>query len=303
VYVVNAVGGSLQVLKRGAGDGGVVLADAGLGGALELATVAELPLGQNSFPEGAAKLGTTLYVPLYGGYGAGAADAGQQVALIDVTAPEAPAERARVDLRGLNLLAFDGGAPVARPYAVTLHRGAVYVALNNLNPDTSEPEGPGLLARIDGTTQATAVVDLGAQRCLNPVWLQSDGTWLYVSCAGAPVYSGPPDNAVLANRLSGVVMLGEGDAVVGSWSAACPANAGTLDDGGNRCAPILPGRFAVRGGRLFLGDQNGGRIFVLQAGDAGLVEERGYSVAQPIQACVLDPITGIANVSDVLSVP
>jgi hypothetical protein len=303
VYVVNATGGSLQVLKRGGGDGGVVLSDAGLGGALELATVAELPLGDNSYPEGAAKLGSTLYVPLYGGFGAGAADAGQQVVLVDVSAPEAPAVRARVDLRGLDLRAFDGGSPVARPYAVTVHQGAVYVALNNLNPDTYVPEGPGLLARIDGTTQATTVVDLGAERCLNPVWLQSDGTWLYVSCAGAAVYSGPPDYALLRSSQAGLVMLGAGDAVVGSWSATCPGDAGTLADGGSRCAPILPGRFAVRGARAFVGDQNAGRIFVLQASDAGLTEERGYAVAAPIQACVRDETTGIANVSDVLSVP
>lgn len=304
VYVVNATGGSLQVLKRGAGDGGVVLSDAGLDGALALSTVAELPLGANSFPQGAARLGTTLYVPLYGGFGAGAADAGQQVALLDVTNPEAPTERARVDLRGVDLRPFDGGAPVARPFAVTVHRGAVYLALNNLNPDTYVPEGPGLLARIDGATQAVTVVDLGAQRCLNPVWLQSDGTSLFVSCAGAALYSGPPDYALVGNDRASVLMLNAADAVVGSWSASCPADAGTLSDGGSSCAPILPGRFAVRGGRVFVGDQNAGRVFVLQASDAGLLEERGYAAAAaPIQACVRDGTTGIANVSDVLSVP
>jgi DNA-binding beta-propeller fold protein YncE len=301
VYVVNSFGNSLQVLKRGGGDGGVVLSDAGLAGALELSTVAELPLGDLTSPEGVAKLGSTLYVPLYGGGGADA-DAGQRVVLVDVSAPEAPTERGRVDLRGLNLRAFDGGAAVARPIAVTVHQGAVYVALNNLDPDY-HPAGPGLLARIDGTTQAITVVDLGAERCLNPVWLQSDGTSLYVSCAGAAVYAGPQDLVLLRTRQSGMVMLGAGDAVVGSWSPACPADAGTLTDGGSSCAPIFPGRFAVRGGRVFVGDQNAGRIFVLQASDAGLVEERGYASAPPIQACVRDETTGYALVSDVLSVP
>src|SRR5205823_11249562 len=101
-----------------------------------------------------------------------------------------------VNLGGLNLHPFDGGTPVARPFAITTHNGRLYVALNNLNPDTYVPEGPGMLAKIDPFDGGLSSVVLDANKCLNPVWLASDGTHLFVSCAGAAVYSGPPNYAL-----------------------------------------------------------------------------------------------------------
>jgi hypothetical protein len=289
VYVVNAASGTLQTLSEGA-DAGRLELDAGVAGGLSLGTVSELNFGMNSFPQGVARAGDALWVPLYGGYGVGPAAAGQ--AVVKVSAANPSAELSRVDLKGLDLHAFDGGAPVARPWAITAHRGALYVVLNNLNPDTYAPEGPGLLARIDPGTSAVTVIDLGAEHCLNPQWAASVGEALVVSCGGQVAYS--TTGAIDTVRHAGLVLVDAQDHVAASWSAGCPADAGA-------CAPLMPGRFTVRGARVLLGDQNAGRVVVLDVGDAGFTEVRG--VANPLATCPISAVTGAGNVSDLVSLP
>ena len=298
VYIANSGSGTVQILRNWGGtfpDGG-----AAVDGGLALTTIAELQLGANTYPQGISKVGDGLWVPLYGGFGAGPAAAGQKVVRVDVSNPTAPMVSDTVSLTGLNLKPFDGGHPVARPFAILALRDSVYVALNNLNPDTYAVEGPGLLAKINVNTRTISVLDLG-DTCLNPGWLASDGVRLLVSCFGAAVYSGAPNFALLKTTQSGVVLLDENDVRRSSWQPTCPAAA----DGGPGCLPILPSRFAVSGGRAYVGDQNGGRIFVLDINGNTLGERRGYfgDAGAAISACTLDPITGIANVSDILSVP
>ncbi len=304
VYVVNASTGTLQVLQleAGPGDAGT---DAGSfvpldGGrypqGLRLATVGELAFGANTYPEGVARLGGFLYVPLYGGFGATAAAAGQKVVKVDVSNPAAPTVADTHDLSTLDLEPFDGGTPVARPFAIAAHQGAVYVALNNLNPDTYLVEGPGLLARIDPATGAVTTVGLGTD-CLNPIWLVSDGTLLYVSCQGSAQYD--TNYALLSVEKTGVVALKD-DVPVSTWQAACGANV----DGG--CLPIFASRLAVAQGRVYVGDQNGGRLFVLENNAGVLSERRGYLAPDgsgPIQACAVRATLGYSNVSDVIAVP
>ena len=60
-----------------------------------------------------------------------------------------------------------------------------------------------------------------------------------------------------------------------------------------------------REGRVYLGDQNAGRLLILDIGDAGFVERRGPmgTVGAAVQACEVDAVTGVANVSDVLPLP
>ncbi len=297
-YVVNAGTGSLQVLQQGATAGSLAL-DAGVAGGVQLGTVGELNFGMNSYPQGVAKAGGSLWVPLYGGFGAAAADAGQMVSQLSLATPSTPTETARVSLKGLDLHAFDGGHPVARPWAVAAHANAVYVVLNNLNPDTYVPEGPGLLARIDPSTKALSTIVLGSN-CLNPQWLaEVGGTRLAVSCGGVVTYS--PSFTVDRIDSAGVVVLDEQDHVFAQWSSQCPADAGTLADGGPSCAPMLPGRFTVRGSRILLGDQNAGRVVVLDVSDAGVTEVRGVSNA--LATCPISPASGAGNVSDLVSVP
>ncbi|MFZ5471245.1 MAG: MXAN_6577-like cysteine-rich protein [Myxococcota bacterium] len=290
VYLVNAASGTLQVLRKGASDAGFA-ADAGLG----LGTVAELNFGPNTYPEAIAQVGSFLYVPLYGGFGASGASAGQSVKKVDVSEPHSPVVAGTFDLSALDLKPFDGGSPVPRPYAAIAHRGKVYVALNNLNPDTYAVEGPGLLARIDPGTGALDVVELG-EGCLNPAWLASDGTHLAVSCQGRAVYS--PSFALESVEKTGVVLFDENGTRTATWNVACPAGG----DGG--CLPVQSGRLAIQDGKVFVGDQNGGRIFVLEISNNQLVERAGFNAARPpVQACAVDPMTNYSNVSDVLAVP
>jgi Stigma-specific protein, Stig1 len=311
VYVINSSSGTLQVLKKDApdtatADGGsdpLVVDGGSVAGGVRLATVAELSFGANTFPQAGVKVGNALWVPLYGGFGTAGAAAGQTVKKVDLTNPEAPAVVDTVDLSGLDLKAFDGGAPVARPYSITASGNQLLVALNNLNPDTYVPEGPGLLAKIDATTKAVTVLDLGADKCLNPIWMALQGANVVVACAGNGVYDFVTFSLVSVEK-AGVVLVDLAGTRKAVWEASCPADAG-LPDGGSSCAPILPSRFAVADNKVWLGDQNGGRLFVLDVAPTALTERRGYSgsAGGPIQACGLDPITGIANVADVLAVP
>lgn len=304
VYLVNSSTGSLQVLRSF----GAALPDGGPtgDGGLALATIAETTLGMNTFPQGLVKLGTHLWIPLYGGFGATDALAGQKVVQVDVSNPAVPYALTAVSLASIDLKPFDGGTPVARPYAITAHNtpdgGFIYVALNNLNPDTYVPEGPGLIAKINpATATVVKVIDLGGTTCLNPGWIVPVGTKLAVSCIGAAEYSGPPNFSLIRTVRAGVRLIDENDNPVAMWSPACPNAA----DGGPGCTPILPSRFAVSGNRIYLGDQNGGRLFVLEVNGNSIGERRGYfgDAGAAITACTPDMTTGIANVSDVLAVP
>lgn len=294
VYVVNAGSGTLLVLREGS-DAGVIRLDAGVEGTLTLGAVAEVALGMNTFPQGMAKVGSQLWVPLYGGYGAEAADAGQELAKVDITNPSAPTLAGRVSLKGLDLKAFDGGSPVARPWAIVAKNGQLYVALNNLNPDTYAPEGPGMLAKVDPSLGTVTGIDLGAAACLNPQWLAAVGDSLAVSCGGLVAYS--PTSAVESVTSAGVVVLDALDAPLAvTWNAGGSC-AGAAADAG--CLLLLPGRFAVSGKQILLADQNGGRVVVLEVTDAGVSEVRAG--ANALNVCPVSHTTGVANVADILS--
>src|SRR5207302_9637481 len=104
---------------------------------------------------------------------------------------------------------FDGGSRLARPCAIAAHRGKLYVPLNNLMLDTVNfflvPGGPRLLARIDPNGDGGVdAIDLGPT-CLNPIWVQSDGTRLFVSCQGAVTYNA--SFVATAVKSAGLVML------------------------------------------------------------------------------------------------
>ncbi len=266
---------------------------------LALTTVGELNFGANTFPEAVVKVNGFLWVPLHGGIGVSSA-AGQKVIQVDISDVTNPHTVGTVDFSGLDLHGFDGGTmSVAGPYAITTLGGQLYVALNNLNPFVlpEVPGGPGLIAVVDPDTLNAQIIDLGADACQNVVYVTAGAGVLYASCAGSAVYD--LNNAVIANAHAGVVAYDlAASAVRTSWSAACPADAGVLADGGSSCIPILPGRVAVFGTDVFVADQSGGRIFVLDASDGGLTQK-----GQPIQACAYDPITGFANVADILSLP
>ncbi|MGV3625107.1 MAG: MXAN_6577-like cysteine-rich protein [Archangium sp.] len=284
VYVVNAGTGSLQVLKQGV-DAGVVTLTEGVAAELTLGTVAELPLGMNTFPQGLTKVGSTLWIPLYGGMGEAGADAGQELQLVNIASPEAPVLEGRVSLKNVDLLAFDGGAPVARPFSITQQGGEVFVALNNLNAATYAVEGPGLLAQVSPADGGVSIINLGENECLNPQWVTTVGDSLAVSCGGRATYDA---NFVLeAVTASGVVLVKNG-ARTAVWNGASCVGA----DAG--CKLLLPGRMTVSGTKLLVADQNGGRVVTLEAGDGGLTE------LPTVDMCPVSSTSGVANVSDII---
>jgi hypothetical protein len=291
VYVVNAGSGTLQVLRQGINASDVLSLDGGVAPVVAIGTVGELNFGMNSYPEGVAVAGGALWVPLYGGYLAGPAAAGQTVAKVVLSDAGQPSEAGRVSLTSLNLFAFDGGAPVPRPYAAVTHHGAVYVVLNNLNADTYAPEGPGLLARIDPASSAVAVVQIAGARCLDPLGAAEVGDRLAVSCGGKASYD-PSTYALTGVSAAGVALLDAQDQLQAFWPASC--------SGGTDAGCTLPGRLTVRGSRLFVADQNAGRVVVLDVSDAGLTEVRGVTTS--LDMCPVGR-SGVANVSDLVSLP
>lgn len=286
VYVVNSVTGTVQIFEAGAPAEG--------GYALTLRS--ELPLSDtdqgNTYAQGVVKVDSTLYIPLQGGFGE-AASQGQKVLKVNVSDPAQPTRAGAIELGGLDLLPFEGETTLPRPSDIVLHGGALYVALTNLN-DAYAPGGPGMLAKISLPDETVTGIDLGAEHCLSATYLKSEGERLYVACTGRAVFSEAWE--ILAAERAGMVVLGAGDQRVGQWTAACPANA-------PQCIVPVPSRFALRGGDLFVGDQNGGRLFVLTVGaDGSLTERRGYSTGQgPIQACALNG--DFSNLIDLVALP
>jgi DNA-binding beta-propeller fold protein YncE len=271
IYLANASSNSLQILQP---DGGSSTTGFPLG------TVGQYTFLDDSSPQALVKVGTFLYVVLRGTDSN--PDAGQKVVELDVTDPTNPDAGRTFDLSGLDLRPFDGGSAVARPSGIAAvgDGGILYVALNNLRPaPTLDPAGPGVLAKIDLNTAAVSRVDLPLNACLNAQWLVSTGDALFVSCGGAVVFDG---GIPISTDRTGIVALNTQDQRIATWNASC--------DGG--CIPPSVRRFATFGNRLYIGDQYGGRVFVM---------EKQLDAGTSILAC--PPDAGLSTVSDVISVP
>ena len=279
VYVVEDGSHTLQVLQRGA------VAD----GAPAYATVGQVSLGENSFPQAIAQVGARLYIPLLGGFGA-SASAGQALAIVDVTDKAHPSLVKTVPL-DVNLQPYDGQTSLPRPSWAVAQHGRIYVALNNLRPDYSVG-GPGLLARYDPTTEHLDTVSLG-DGCLNATFVTAYGDGLLVSCSGSTNY------ATGATTQTGVVLLDANDARASFASLECPA-----DQSG--CLAASATHLAVRGSRVYVGDASQGRVFVLEVVGGQLVERHGFhgdSSGQPLALCPPSPTDFGSFISDVIAVP
>jgi hypothetical protein len=301
VYVVNSGfgqgGNTLQILQRQASpaegsvlDGGIRrYPDGGLfPNGLQLTTVGQLFFGTSTSPQSILKVGDDLFIPLF--------DSGQ-VAQVNVTDQRAPVVTRMFDLRSLDLRPF-GRPTLPRPGGVGTAWGKIYVALANLAADYS-PGGPGMLARIDPATGSVDAIDLGADVCLNAFWVAASGNALYVSCSGKATYAGPPNFELLAIEKSGVVALNQQGERISAWNVACAP-------GGTGCIPPSVQRFAIFNHRLYLGDQAGGRVFVVESDGGTLVERRGHNAVAgggpPIAACVREG-GRLSLVIDVIAVP
>ena len=280
VLVANGDLGTLQVLSAAPADGGA---------GLVLQTVGEVNLGENSYPQGAAVVDGVAWVPLYGGYTADSAAAGQKVVPVDLSTLDAGQP---VDLSGVDLKPFDAASSpaLARPYALTAWKGRLYLPLNNLDINYA-PAGPGMLLELDPTSRALSTVDLGAV-CLNAASVVATAEALFVGCTGKVTYD--DDYVVTAVEKASVVKLVKDSAGAlvqqAAWTASCPQ--------GGAC-PAL-GRLAASGGKVFVADQAAGRVFVLA--EANLAELSGFGTGGPVQACPAPDATHpYSNVGDVLA--
>lgn len=278
-YVINAGDNTLQILRRRGSE------DPERGNALDV--VSQLGFGPNANPQAVAKVGTDLFIPLYGTFsGPAGENAGQQVARVSVADPARPLITRYFDLRRLDLKPF-AGTSTPRPSWIVLHRGALYVPMNNLNGFSAG--GPGMVAKIDPVTEAVTAIDLGAEVCLNAIFAASSAEGLLVGCAGDSDYSQFP---IVRTVKTGVVLVA-GDRPVAAWAAAC-----TPEAEGGQCGDPSISRVHAVGGKVYAGDQAAGRLFVLGLRDGGLVEQRGYADGgTPIGLCPLGPF-GYANVAD-----
>jgi hypothetical protein len=121
------------------------------------------------------------------------------------------------------------------------------------------------------------------------------GSKLVVSCAGKATYDA--NFNLVAVEKSSLVLLDEQDAVVATYPIECPAASGST------CALPSAGRFAVVGNQIVLGDNNAGRVFVVEVAGSTLVGKRTLEPQkpQPILACPRE--AGFSLVGDVVALP
>jgi hypothetical protein len=283
VLIVNSGSNSLQVLRRDAGPRpteGLVLTD-----------VASVNFGPNTNPYALAELGSEVFVTLYGNLQGNPA-AGGRVARVSLADPVAPSITDVLVLpSGEDLRPFPGRETLPTPTGITALQGRLYVTLNNLDPRDYSAGGPGLLARIHPETRGVDLFDLGAD-CLNPGWVAPVGERLVVSCGGRPRYDASFN--LLGIESTGLVLVGADGRVLDSLVLRCPQD--------TSCALPSAGRFAVVGSRVYVGDVNAGRIFVVEVVGEMLVARRGLdTVEPPLLACPRS--NGPSLVGDVVALP
>lgn len=261
-----------------------------------LDVVAELSFGENTYPQVMTRVGSRLYVTLYGGTTPETAGAGQKVAEVDISNPLQPTLVRTIDLTTLDLPTFaEGGQSLPRPQGITERGGTLYVALNNFGAtsvDLYSVAGPGAVATVPLDGGSPGLITLPQETCVNAVWAAPVGTGVLVSCAGNTDFSMFP---VVRTTASGVAFIGGNDEVLSSVALGC----GGADAG---CVDPSMGRFGVVGTSAYVGDQAQGRVFVVDVQDGQVTETATYGAGQPLLVCPVG-MAGYSNVSDVLSVP
>lgn len=276
VYVLNSTDNTLGTFQRTATPGPVTGGTRypnGLG--LEPTPSGALNFGANTNPFAMVRVGNELFVTLYGNL-LGDVSAGGKLARVSVSDPARPLKvEPTLQLpTGAELKPFPGNTTIPAPTGITAFNGSLYITLNNLNPSTYQPGGPGLLAKVNPSGPTlVSLIDLG-ESCLNPGWVAPVGNQLVVSCSGRLTYDASYN--VVASEGTELVLLSAEDAVLSRYVLACPAEA-------TDCAPPSAGRFAVVGSRVYVGDNTAGRIFVAEVANNQLVERLGPAAS--ILAC------------------
>jgi hypothetical protein len=296
VYAVNPLDDTLTVFQRNRVPGRPSPFDWTVDAGLGLGQIASVVLQSGQAPQGAALLGQSLFITLSGN--ASMPSAGQAVQRVDVSDPFVPALAESYDMTG-PLAGLDAGAGLPQPSAILSQNGLLYAALRNLDATTGQPVGPGALAVIDPTTRQVSAVSLGAG-CEAPASIAGDGSNLFVACAGDVVRD--TGQNVISNAAAGVAMLtapaGTPPLLTSAWGAACPAS------GDAGCAIPVPSALTLVGSRLYVGDENGGRLFARDVVGTALVERRGFSPLDggpPVQACPVSSAPGTPSLGALLT--
>ncbi|MET0404178.1 MAG: MXAN_6577-like cysteine-rich protein [Cystobacter sp.] len=290
VFVINSTSNTLQVLRRE----GAPAPGPGprFPSGLTLTNVGSVNFGGNTNPYAFTLEGTEAYVTLLGNLQSDAS-AGGRVARVSLADPTAPViTEVYVLPSGEALQPFPGRVTLSAPAGITSFRGRVYATLGNLDARDYAAGGPGFLARIDPGSRAVDLLELGGT-CLNPYWVQAVGERLLVSCGGGATYD--EDFNLTDVRGTGLVLLDAEGRVLHFLPLGCPE--------ATSCPLASAGRFAVVGSRAYVGDNNAGRVFVIEVVGDTLVERKGLGpgAAPPIAVCPRS--TGPSLVSDVLAVP
>jgi stigma-specific protein Stig1 len=290
VFVLNSTSNTLQVLRRGGEPAG------GTGprypNGIPLTDVGSVNFGANTNPYGFVLEGSDAYVTLLGNLQTDAS-AGGKVVRVSVADPTAPTITDTFQLpTGEALKPFPGHTTAPAPAGIAVHQGRVYAALGNLDLRDFSVGGPGSLARIEPATGAVELIELGTD-CLNPFWLAPVGERLLVSCGGSGIYD--RNFNLIDVQGTGLVLLGTDGRVVASLALRCPE--------GTSCLLASAGRFSVVGSRAYVGDNNAGRVFVVEVVGDSLVERRGLGpgAEPPILACPRS--RGPSLVADVVAIP
>lgn len=304
VYVLNSGDNTLVAYQRtkdpGTSSGGTHFPN-GLG----LKVTGSVNFGENTNPFAMVKVGDALFVTLYGNL-QGSVSAGGKLARVNLSDPARPVIQGTfLQLpTGADLRAFSGSNPEPLPAGITTSNSSLYITLNNLDPKTFGPGGPGLLVKVDPQAMAvdrtlllsrtdcpsTGCTPEGVD-CLNPGWVAPVGGQLVVSCGGKSTYDAS-FNLVAVDKAA-LVLLGADNTVLDVAPLACPA-------GASGCVPPSAGRFAVVGSRVFVGDNDAGRVFVYDVSGGKFTEVKGLSTGTAITAC---PASGASLVGDVVAIP
>ncbi|WNG50793.1 hypothetical protein F0U60_46700 [Archangium minus] len=290
VYILNSTSNTLQVLQREEKSSfdhrpqfphGITLTDVG-----------SVNFGANTNPYAFALQGSDAYVTLLGNLQT-APSAGGKVVRVSLTDPTRPVITDTFELpKGDALNPFPGRTTVAAPAGIATRRGWMFVALGNLDSRDFSVGGPGFLVRINLTTRAMRLIALG-EECLNPFWVVPVGERLLVSCGGAATYD--RNFNLIDVRGTGLVLLNAEDHVVASHALRCPE--------GTSCLLASAGRFSVVGNRAYVGDNNAGRVFVIEVVGDSLVERRGLGPGSEPPLLVCPRSNGPSLVGDVVAIP
>ncbi len=189
-------------------------------------------------------------------------------------------------------LSRDEGVAVnsARPAGIAALGGKLFVALGNLTVDCLAPAGPGYLAVVDLASAPAEgempyrLIELPAS-CRNPqnVLAWEKGARIFVACAGQFGYGAEPSEALVA-------VDGAREEVLFATALGCAEE-------GEACARATPGKMAMLGEVLLVGDASSARLFAVDP-VSGAVEP---AHPEGVHLCDPHPLTSWNMAGDLLA--